>query len=64
MPDGTYDFLKMPFGMKNAGTTLARGMRRILARMNNVDSYRVSTPSVDCLFFEKLTNKIKYYKML
>ena len=26
--------------------------------------YRVSTPSVDCLFFEKLTNKIKYYKML
>ena len=38
-PDGTYDFLRMPFGMKNSGATLVRGMRKILAGMNNVDSY-------------------------
>ena len=38
-PDGTYDFLKMSFGMKNSGATLVRGMRKILAGMNNVDSY-------------------------
>ena len=39
MPDGTYDFLRMPFGMKNLGATLVCGMRKILAGMNNVDSY-------------------------
>ena len=38
-PDGTYDFLRMSFGMKNSGATLVRGMRKILAGMNNVDSY-------------------------
>ena len=38
-PDGTYDFLRMPFGIKNSGATLVRGMRKILAGMNNVDSY-------------------------
>ena len=38
-PDGTYDFLRMPFGMKNSGATLVRGMRKILAGMNNPDSY-------------------------
>ena len=38
-PDGTYDFLRMPFGMKNSGATLVHGMRKILAGMNNVDSY-------------------------
>ena len=38
-PDGTYDFLRMPFGMKNLVATLGRGMRKILVRMSNVDSY-------------------------
>ena len=38
-PDGTYDFLRMFFGMKNSGATLVRGMRKILAGMSNVDSY-------------------------
>ena len=38
-PDGTYDFLRKPFGMKNSGATLVRGMRKILAGMNDVDSY-------------------------
>ena len=38
-PDGKYDFLKMPFGMKNLGKTLVREMSKILAKMNNVDSY-------------------------
>ena len=38
-PDGTYDFLRMPFGMKNLGATLVREMRKISAGMNNVDSY-------------------------
>ena len=36
--DGTNDFLRMPFEMKNSGTTLVRGMRKILAGMSNVDS--------------------------
>ena len=34
-PDGTYDFLRMPLGMKNLGATLVREMRKILAEMNN-----------------------------
>ena len=38
-PDGTYDFLRMPFEMKNAGATLVHGMRKILAGMSNVDGY-------------------------
>ena len=38
-PDSTYNFLRMPFGMKNLGATLIHGMRKILAAMNNVDSY-------------------------
>ena len=38
-PDGTYDFLRMPFAMKNSGATLVRGMRKILAGMSSVDSY-------------------------
>ena len=36
---GMYDFLRMPFGIKNSGATLVRGMRKILAGMSNVDSY-------------------------
>ena len=38
-PDGTYDFLRMPFEMKNSGATSVRGMRKILAGMSNVNSY-------------------------
>ena len=38
LPDGTYDFLAVPFGMKNSRATLVRGMKKILAGMNNVDS--------------------------
>ena len=37
--DGTYDFLRLLFGMKNSGATLVRGIRNILAEMSNVDSY-------------------------
>ena len=38
-PDGTYDFLRMPFEIKNSGATTVRGMRKILAGMSNVNSY-------------------------
>jgi len=38
-PDGTYEFLRMPFGMINAAATLMRAMRMLLAGMNNVDNY-------------------------
>ena len=38
-PDSTYCFMRMPFGMKNSGATLVRGMRKILAGMSNLDSY-------------------------
>ena len=37
-PDGRYEFMRMPFGMKNSGTTLVRGMRKILKDMDNVES--------------------------
>ena len=38
-PDGTYEFLRMPFGMKNSGATLVRGMREALSGMSGVESY-------------------------
>ena len=39
-PDGCYEFLHMPFGMKNSGATLVRGMRKLLQDMDNVECYR------------------------
>ena len=36
---GRNDFLRMPLEMKNSGATLVRGMRKVLAGMNNVESY-------------------------
>ena len=38
-PDGCYEFLRMPFGMKNSGATLVRGMRKLLQDMGNVECY-------------------------
>ena len=38
-PDGRYKFRRMPFGMKNSGEILVRGMRKILKDMDNVESY-------------------------
>lgn len=38
-PDGTYEFLKMPFGLVNSGATLVRGMRKLLTGMKDVVSY-------------------------
>ena len=38
-PDGCYEFLRMPFGMKNSGATLVRGMRKLLQDMDNVECY-------------------------
>ena len=38
-PDGTYEFLRMSFGMKNSGATLVRGMREVLSGMSGVESY-------------------------
>ena len=38
-PDGTYEFIKMPFGMVNSGATLARGMRKLVDDLEDVDSY-------------------------
>ena len=29
--DGTYEFLRMPFGMKNSGATLVRGIKEVLS---------------------------------
>ena len=37
--DGSYEFLRMPFGMMNSGATLVRGIRKLLMGMNYVDSY-------------------------
>ena len=38
-PDGTYEFLRMPLGMKNSGATLVRGIREVLSGMSGVESY-------------------------
>ena len=38
-PGGCYEFLRMPFGMKNYGATLVRGMRKLLYDMDNVERY-------------------------
>ena len=38
-PDGKYEFLRMPFGIKNSGATLVRGMRKVLSGMSGVESY-------------------------
>ena len=38
-PDGHYEFLRMPFGMKNSGATLCRCMDELLADCPNADSY-------------------------
>ena len=36
-PDGSYQFLRMPFGMVNSGATLMRAMRILLEGMENVE---------------------------
>ena len=38
-PDGQYEFMRMPFGMKNSGATLVRGLRTVLAKLDGVESY-------------------------
>ena len=38
-PDGSYECLRMPFGMVNSGATLKRGMRKMLTGMDNVVCY-------------------------
>ena len=38
-PDGAYEFTKMPFGMVNSDATLARGMRKIIDDLEDVDNY-------------------------
>ncbi|XP_068213402.1 uncharacterized protein [Palaemon carinicauda] len=38
-PDGQYEFLKMPFGMVNAGATYVKCMRTLLKGLDNVESY-------------------------
>ena len=38
-PDGSYKFLKMPFGMINSAATLKRAMKKLLNGLNNVEFY-------------------------
>ena len=38
-PDGNYEFTRMPFGMKNSGATLERGLRMLISNLENVDNY-------------------------
>ena len=37
--DGCYEFLRTPFGMKNSGATLVRGMKKLLQGLPHVESY-------------------------
>ena len=38
-PDGSYEFLKMPFGMVNLAATLKRAMKKLLKGLRNVEFY-------------------------
>ena len=38
-PDGHYELLRMPFGMKKSGATLCRCMDKLLADCSNADNY-------------------------
>ena len=38
-PDGNYQFIRIPFKMKNSGATLVRGLRMLISDLENVDSY-------------------------
>ena len=38
-PEGSYEFLKMPFGMINSAATLKRAMKKLIADLDNVDFY-------------------------
>ena len=38
-PDGSYEFLKMPFGMINSATTLKRAMKKPLHGLDNIEFY-------------------------
>ncbi|XP_077862642.1 uncharacterized protein LOC144344640 [Saccoglossus kowalevskii] len=37
-PDGTDELLRMPFGMKDSGTTLVRGIRKLLSGMEGLEA--------------------------
>ena len=39
MPDGSYEFLKMPFGMINSAATFKRAMKKLLHGLENVEFY-------------------------
>ena len=39
IPDGNYEFIRMPFGMKISGATVVRGLRMLISDLENVDSY-------------------------
>ena len=38
-PDGNYEFIQMPFVMKNSGATLVQELRMLISNIENVDSY-------------------------
>ena len=38
-PVGNYEFIRMPFEIKNSGATLVRGLRMLISDLENVDSY-------------------------
>ena len=38
-PDGSHEFLKMPFGMINSAATLKRAMKKLLHGMDNIEFY-------------------------
>ena len=39
MPDGSYELLKMPFGMINSAVTLKRAMKKLLHGLDNIEFY-------------------------
>ena len=38
-PDGSYEFLKMTFGLINSAATLKRAMKKLIEDLDDVDFY-------------------------
>jgi len=64
-PDGHYEFLKMPFGLKNSSATLIKGLRKLFDGMEHVafyvDDIIVYTETIDehLKVLNQVFNKLK-----
>ena len=63
-PDGSYESLKMPFGMVNSAATLKRGMKKLLKGMKNVEFYWDDILVHTCIWEEHLKTLRELFRRL